>query len=35
VGTNRRVTVFGSVAALGRARIELVQVAQDTAGFVR
>jgi hypothetical protein len=35
VGTNRRVTVFGSVDALGRARIELVQVAQDTAGVVR
>ncbi len=35
VGTNRRVTVFGSVEALGRARIELVRAAQDTAGFVR
>ena len=34
-GTNRRVTVFGSVEALGRARIELVCAAQDTAGFVR
>jgi DDE superfamily endonuclease len=35
VGTNRRVTVFGSVEALGRARVELVRAAQDTAGFVR
>ena len=35
VGTNRRVTVFGSVEGLGRTRIELVRAAQDTAGFVR
>jgi len=35
VGTNRRVTVFGSVEVLGRTRIELVRAAQDTAGFVR
>ena len=35
VGTNRRVTVFGSVEALGRARLELVRVAQDSAGFLR
>jgi DDE superfamily endonuclease len=35
VGTNRRVTVFGSVEALGRARIELVRAVQDTSGFVR
>jgi hypothetical protein len=34
-GANRRVTVFGSVEALGRGRIELVRAAQDTAGFVR
>jgi hypothetical protein len=34
-GTNRRVTVFGSVEALGRGRIELVRAAQDTAGFLR
>jgi transposase len=34
-GTNRRVTVFGSVEALRRARIELVRAAQDSAGFVR
>jgi transposase len=35
VGTNRRVTVFGSVEALGRGRIEVVRTAQDSAGFVR
>jgi hypothetical protein len=35
VGTNRRVTVFGSVDVLRRARVELVQAAQDSAGFVR
>jgi hypothetical protein len=35
VGTNRRITVFGSVEALGRGRVELVRVAQDSAGFVR
>ena len=35
VGTNRRVTVFGSVEALGRARVELVRAGQDSAGFVR
>jgi len=35
VGTNRRVTVFGSVEVLGRARVELVRATQDTAGFVR
>jgi hypothetical protein len=35
VGTNRRVTVFGSVELLGRSRIELVRAAQDTAGFLR
>ena len=34
-GTNRRVTVYGSVEALGRARVELVRAAGDTAGFVR
>ena len=34
-GTNRRVTVFGSVEALGRGRRELVRAAQDSAGFVR
>ena len=35
VGTNRRVTVFGSVDVLRRARVELVRAAQDSAGFVR
>jgi len=35
VGTNRRVTVFGSVELLGRSRIELVRAAQASAGFVR
>jgi transposase len=34
-GTNRRVTVFGSVEALGRGRVEVVQARQDSAGFVR
>jgi DDE superfamily endonuclease len=34
-GTNRRVTVFGSVEALGRGRVELVRATQDSAGFVR
>jgi transposase len=34
-GTNRRVTVFGSVDVLRRARVELVRVAQDSAGFLR
>jgi transposase len=34
-GTNRRLTVFGSVEALGRGRIEVLQVRQDSAGFRR
>jgi hypothetical protein len=34
-GTNRRLTVFGSVEVLGRNRIELLTVRQDSAGFVR
>jgi hypothetical protein len=34
-GTNRRLTVFGSVAAQGRGRIELLTVQQDSAGFAR
>lgn len=34
-GTNRRLTVFGSVEALGRGRIEVLQVRQDSAGFAR
>jgi hypothetical protein len=35
VGTNRRLTVFGSVEAQGRGRIEVLQVRQDAAGFAR
>jgi hypothetical protein len=34
-GTNRRLTVFGSVEALGRGRIELLTAQQDSAGFAR
>jgi hypothetical protein len=34
-GTNRRLTVFGSVEAQGRGRIELLTVHQDSAGFAR
>jgi transposase len=34
-GTNRRLTVFGSVAAQGRGRIEVLQTRQDSAGFAR
>jgi transposase len=34
-GTNRRLTVFGSVEARGRGRIEVLQVQQDSAGFAR
>src|SRR5215218_9043408 len=34
-GTNRRLTIFGSVEALGRGRIEVLQVRQDSAGFAR
>jgi hypothetical protein len=30
-GTNRRVTVFGSVEALGRGRVEVVCAGQDRA----
>ena len=35
VGTNRRLTVFGSVEAHGRGRIELLTAQQDSAGFAR
>jgi hypothetical protein len=35
VGTNRRLTVFGSVEALGRGRIEVLQARQDSVGFAR
>ncbi len=34
-GTNRRLTVFGSVEAQGRGRIELLTVRQDSVGFAR
>ena len=34
-GTNRRVTVCGSVELLGRARVELVRARGDSATFVR
>jgi hypothetical protein len=34
-GTNRRLTVFGSVEAQGRGRIELLTVRQDATGFAR
>jgi hypothetical protein len=34
-GTNRRLTVFGSVEARGRGRIELLTARQDSAGFAR
>lgn len=34
-GTNRRVTVFGSVEVFGRGRVEVVQARQDSAGFLR
>lgn len=32
-GTNRRLTVFGSVEAQSRGRIEVLQARQDSAGF--
>ena len=34
-GTNRRLTIFGSVEALGRGRVEVLTVAQDSAAFAR
>lgn len=34
-GTNRRLTVFGSVEARGRGRLEVLQARQDSAGFAR
>jgi hypothetical protein len=34
-GTNRRLTVFGSVEAQGRGRIEVLQARQDSVGFAR
>ena len=35
VGTNRRLTVFGSVEAFGRGRVEVLQATQDSAAFAR
>lgn len=34
-GTNRRVTVFGSVERFGRGRVEVVTARQDSAGFAQ
>lgn len=34
-GTNRRLTVFGSVEALGRGHVEVLQARQDSVGFAR
>jgi hypothetical protein len=34
-GTNRRLTVFGSVEVFGRGRLEVVCAGQDSAGFAR
>lgn len=34
-GTNRRLTVFGSVEACGRGRVEVLQARQDSVGFAR
>jgi transposase len=34
-GTNRRLTVFGSVEAEGRGRVEVLGVRADSAGFAR
>lgn len=34
-GTNRRLTIFGSVEALGRGRLEVLQARQDSVGFGR
>jgi len=34
-GTNRRLTVFGSVETAGRGRVEVLQARQDSAGFAR
>ena len=34
VGTNRRVTVFGSMEAFGRGRVEVVCAGQDSSCFV-
>lgn len=34
-GTNRRLTIFGSVEAPGRGRVEVLQARQDAAGSAR
>lgn len=34
-GTNRRLTVFGSVEVFGRGRVEVIQARQDSVGFAR
>jgi transposase len=34
-GTNRRVTVFGSVEVKGRGRVEVLEARADSAGFAR
>jgi hypothetical protein len=34
-GTNRRLTVFGSVEGLGRGRVEVMGIGQDSAAFAR
>ena len=34
-GTDRRLTVFGSVEAFGRGRVEVLTAAQDSAAFAR
>ena len=34
-GTNRRLTVFGSVEGLGRGRVEVLGIGQDAAAFAR
>lgn len=34
-GTNRRLTVFGSVEVLGRGRVEVLTAGQDSTNFVR
>ena len=34
-GTNRRLTVFGSVESHGRGRVEVLGTRADSAGFLR
>jgi hypothetical protein len=35
IGTNRRVTVCGSIEAFGRGRVEVLQATQDSTAFAR